>query len=258
MTGRQRLAGPLLAGLVYGLWAAPAAAASVPVETRIELVVAVPAGKDALPGAALRQQVVDRGIEDAVREVALRYLTAPPEEEPRRESLAELDPLAALGGRARDFVLRYRVLERIGERPAVLLLEQAQPPALEYAARVEVHVDTPRLTDALAALGLWEREPLRAASGVYLIEPPLHWPAWTQLRGALLAAGAGRVVPEDISADGMMIRVDGERGDPASIVARVSADPPQGLEVEGPEPGDPPRLRIRQVPPEERDPTLLD
>ena len=134
--------------------ATPGWAASVPAATRVEVEAAVPAGEDALPGPPARQQVVTRGIQQAVREVIAAYASVPLED----------DPLGIVGGRARDFVLRFRVLERIGERPTLTLLEAEPPPALEYAVRIEVHVDTPRLTSALAAAGLWEHEEVETGS----------------------------------------------------------------------------------------------
>ena len=248
LRSRLRLASPLL--LTALLPCGPAHGASVPAATRVEVVAAVPAGDEALPGPPPRQQVVVRGIEEAVRDVVLAYLSVPLDD--------EADPLETIGGRPRDFVLRYRVLERIGERPTLSLIDEPEPPALEYAARIEVHVDTPRLTAALAAAGLWLPAEVETGSGTYWIEAPLHWSAWAAFRQALLAAGADRVVPEEVSAEGMLVRVDGGRGDPASIVARVSAEPPEGLEVEGPELGEPPRLRIRKIAPETGDAAPLD
>ncbi len=226
--------------LLSGMASAAAWAASVPSSTAVEVEAAVAAGADALPGAPARERVVARALEMAVAEVAGRYLTDP----------SELEPLARIGGTPRDFVLRYRVMERIGERDTLILLDQAPPPAREYAARIQVHVDTPRLTNALAAVGLWQQDVADGGTRSYWIEAPLQWSSWVRFRRALLMAGAERVVPSEISDAGMQISVDGGRGAPASILARVVADPPEGMEVELLVRGDAPRVRLHLLEPE--------
>lgn len=225
----------LIGGLLLLSPVAPAAA-SVPVSTRVVVEAAVPAGDAAAAGAQLRQQALQAGIEDAVREVTRRY--AVPVE-------GEEDPLAALAAPARDFVLRYRVVEQIGERPA----GEGPPGGLEYAARVEVDVDTPRLTRALARTG---RAAIRtedaAASTLYRIAAPLRWREWVRFERALRAAGATRAVPHEVDAEGMVIRVE-TVGDPDIVLRRVRDAPPEGLVVEwaGPPSRD---LTLRTLAPE--------
>jgi hypothetical protein len=184
--------------------------------------------------------VVAKGLDEAVREVAARYLSEP----------AEPDLLKRIGARARDFVLRYRVIERIGERDSVILRSKRPAPAREYAARIRVDVDTRRLTNALAAAGLWQPDSTDAGSGAYWIEGPLEWSAWVAFRRALLMAGAASVVPREISDEGMLVAVDGGRGNPGSILSRVASSPPEGLEVRIVERGEAPRVRIREIEPE--------
>lgn len=237
---RWRVCGAAVLALSWAM--APAArAATVPSSTQIELDVAVPTGADLRPGPPAREQVVAKGLDEAVREVASRYVNDP----------AELDPLERIGAKARDFVLRYRVIERIGERDTVILRTERRPPAREYAARIRVDVDTPRLTNALAAAGLWQPDTTDAASGSYWIEAPLEWSAWVAFRRALLMAGAAGVVPREITEEGMLVAVDGGRGNPASILSRVASNPPEGLEVRIVGRGEPPRIAIRGTAPDD-------
>ena len=225
--------------LAAGAIGAAAAHAAVPARTVVEVDAAVPGGADAT-GGAVRQLVVEEAIRQAVREVADSYA------DPGAPAQLEKQ----LGGGPRDYVLGYRILETMGERPARIL----RGPATEYAARIEVTVDTRRVAAALEAAGLRSggRDTGVAPAGEFLLEPPLLWPAWTRLQGALLAAGAERVVPDRIAADGMTVRIVGP-ADPVRLLEQVQRNPPTGLIVESVRGRAPIRVRARFEPPEAAD-----
>lgn len=226
-----------LAGLLacVAIGGALGASAAVPAMTRVEVDAAVPSGSDARAGASVRQQVIEEGIRQAVRDVAASY--AGPGAPPQLER--------ALGGKPRDYVLGYRILESIGDRPARTLRGRGGP-KIEHAARLEVSVDTRRVTSALAAAGLWSPESTGGVlpSSHFLLEAPLRWEAWTRLQAALLSAGADRVVPDRITAEGMEVRVIGSR-DPRRLLESIQRSRPDGLVLEGLFGTNPLRVRAR-------------
>ena len=221
--------------LVGATWSSAPALAAVPARTVVEVDAAVPAGADAKSGGAVRQQVVEEGIRQAVREVANTYA------DPGAPSRLETQ----LGGTSRDYVLGYRILETMGERPARILRGRGGPKT-EYAARIEVSVDTRRVAAALTAAGLRTPETHSgvAPAGQFLLEPPLRWPAWTRLQKALLAAGAERVVPDRITAEGMTVHIVGP-SDPGRLLESVQRNPPSGLVLESVRGTAPVRVRAR-------------
>ena len=216
-------------------WGADEARAAVPARTVVEVDAAVPAGADAKAGGAARQQVVEEGIRQAVREVAATYA------DPGAPSQIEKQ----LGGKPRDYILGYRMLKSMGERPARILRGRGGPQT-EYAARIEVSVDTRRVAAALVAAGFRSPETRTgvAPAGQFLLEAPLRWPAWSRLQKALLAAGAERVVPDRITAEGMTVRIVGP-SNPVRLLESVQRNPPNGLIVESVRGNAPVRVRVR-------------
>lgn len=174
---------------------------------------------------------------------------APGEHAP--EPIAAPDVLDMLPGDPSDYVLRYRVLELIGERPAApgdaapetVAPETAAPerpgragtefapdgeaageggaPALEFALRLEVVLDGGRIQNALQEAGF---APVPGdAAGAFLriaVERPPSWRLLTRFRRALLEAGASRAVPLELGPRRALLLVEG--ADPARLEAALA------------------------------------
>jgi hypothetical protein len=202
--------------------AAPAAA----VGKRVEAVGVAPAPP---PGTEvdepLRRQAVANALEQAVLKEAGSLAGRPAGRE-----LPPGDPIRkALAGDPSRYTVRYRVLEDLGERPALFLAGEAER---ELAVRVEVLVDSDRIAETLLAAGLMEEElPVRADGAVHLIlEGPPSWKALQLLRAHLLANGATGITPEAFEAGRAVWAVAGPWSSEA-LRDLLTQQPPAGLEI---------------------------
>jgi len=178
----------------------------------------------------LRRKAVANALEQAVLKEAGSLAGRPAGRE-----LSPSDPIRkALGGDPSRYTVRYRVLEDLGERPALFLAGEADR---ELALRVEVLVDSDRIRVALQDAGLLEKAEAAQAlalpddGAVHLIlEGPPSWRALDRLRTYLEANGAARITPEAFEAGRAVWAVEGpwsSEGLRDLLVER----PPEGLQV---------------------------
>lgn len=217
----------LALGVLLALVASAPASAQ---ERRLQVEAAVPAGGRAAAGASPRRAAIEAAIAEAVGRVARellgeRLLSAAPGEGAR--ALA-----ATLGDDPLRFTERYRVVEDLGERPAPAAPGVEDP--REYAVRVEVGVDVGRVAARLRELG----HDLEAAGGgsatafPVVLRPLPSWVAYEALRRHLLDAGLARsAVPVRFEAGEAVLRVEAPGG-PSALLARLRADPPEGVGIE--------------------------
>ena len=155
-------------------------------------------------------------------------------------SAAEADVLAALAGAPSDYALRYRVLEVLGQRPRTpddAALAPGFAPNLdpahtdEFALRLEVYVDGPRLADALADAGLRaRRDPSATPALRVVLAPAPSWRALQSFRAAALARGATAVTPEFFAAREVVLRLLAP--EPQRLLAALARRPPAGLHIQ--------------------------
>jgi hypothetical protein len=165
-------------------------------------------------GGSARQGALADALRQAVDQAAAGLVASgsgPPGE----------DWLAAIGGSAGDYVLRYRVLEDLGVD------------AGRRALRVDVQVDADRVATALRTAGF----PVANAAQGYVqafrlvvVDPPSYL-AIRALREQLQALGVRRSVPERIRADRVDLLVETATS-PEDLLDRLLAAPPAGVRVE--------------------------
>ncbi len=233
-----------------------AAQATVPREIRVELEAAAPivvpedeeAGTQTPSATALQAQALAAGIAEALRRVAFQLsdpsrlfqLLAEAEAPPEAGAVHENPPPAywirLLTGEARDYVLRYRVLERIGQRipttPIVLFKDDAEePPDFEFALRLEIVMDAHRIAAALERAGLRsEPDPAPAEALRVTVQPAPSWAAWRRFRDAALATGAAQCVPVLLAAEQMVLELRSPA--PVLLLGKLTREPPAGLEIQ--------------------------
>ena len=197
------------------LFAAPASAAS----QRVEAIGAVPAERGR-PGA------VRAGLEEAVRIVVRRLLSLPED-----EALGNWRKLVG-GGKARDYTIRYRVLDDLGERAALLIDAEASP--REYVVVVEATIDRDALRAALVAQGAIAAPQAAPSTGPararLVVEPVDGYPALAALEQRLEALGAGPVVPRSFSAGRAEYEI-AVPGRPEALLDALRDRPPAGTRV---------------------------
>ncbi len=187
----------------------------------------------------------------AATEVEPGDLGEPGEPAPDDEEAPDL--LDMLPGDPSDYVLRYRVLEIIGERPAApgdaasggtatpegaaseaTAATKQRPrsagrdgpwtwdgsgdgeagedgaPALEFALRLEVVLDSGRIQEALQAAGFAPLPGEQAGASLRIaVERPPSWRLLTRFRRALLDAGASLAVPLELAPQRALLLVEG-------------------------------------------------
>lgn len=168
-------------GSVLGAWLALAAVclAGAPAgaeQRTVEAVGVAPLGGGQRLGEA-RQAAVASGITEAVYRVVADELPALDAAQAR--DVAE----RLVGARARDYVLRFQVVEDRGSRPAVLTQEASH----EYVALVEALVDVAQVRDRLVEAGLLAPSGEGVARRVRVILEDLpSYGAYEAVREALL------------------------------------------------------------------------
>jgi hypothetical protein len=208
-----------LAAALLGLVAVPAGA-----EIRsVEAVGAAPLYADRPATQAPRDVALQRGLAEAVRQVALDELT-------------EFDPVggdealaAALGDEPLDYVTRFRILEDRGERPA-LFTEDAEA-TREYVVMAEVHVDVERVRNRLVRAGLvgppsgeGERRRVRL-----VLEDLGDYAALQAVRALLLDLGARSALPLELERGRAVLEVEARRSPRELLLDLQRAAPPELL-----------------------------
>jgi len=205
---------------------------------RLEVVGAVPAGADAPEGVPVRQAALQQALVEAVARVARDLWQAGPlpQPAPDRAGAATEPPrepadwIAALGGDAAAYAIRYRVLEDRGERRALLVRDPKV--ATEYELLVAVQVDAGRVARGLERAGLLLAS---RASGprqqVRVVLTPLpSYEALSELRARLSAGGARPTTPVRFTADAAVLRVD-STASPDVLLDLLLEKPPKGVRV---------------------------
>jgi len=214
-------------------WALGLALALLPVATatraevrRLQVVGVAPLSPAAGSGSSPRRAAVEAALAEALETVAVELAGGQP--------LGRGEPggpgrwVDQLGGDPSRFILRYRVLEDFGERPAPLGSSAA------YTVRIEVHVDGTRVAAGLRALGVAVISADEAPAERFRLElrELPSWAAYAALRRHLVErAGARLVVPETFEAGLAVLRVEAPGG-AAALLDRLRAAPPEGLVVE--------------------------
>jgi hypothetical protein len=176
---------------------------------RVEAVGSVPLGAASAGGATARQDALEAGLREAVERTALELVA-------QSGSSATPEAVrAALGGDAKAYAARYRILEDRGEREP--LLEASPGAQREYVVSVEAEVDQGRIRSRLAQAGLLAApRPASAQSLRIVLEGVDSYPLWARIRKALAARGSAR--PLEFA--------------PGRIVAEVQTDEPSAAVVD--------------------------
>lgn len=194
---------------------------------RVEVVGVVPAGADAQPGVPVREAALGAALTQGVARVARELLSDEAAADP------DLDLGQVLGPNAREFTLRYRVLEDRGERRVLLLADPEV--STEYVLLVEVFVDVSRLESALEAAGLALREPAEDASRELrvVVEGGLSYRAYQALRRHLLERrGVSSVIPTLFDGSERVDLQVATEASPSELMDYLVTPPPAGLRVE--------------------------
>lgn len=231
------LALALAFGLLLGLASDPAtgATASDPVE-----VVGAVAVREGEPSAEPpRQAALREALGEAARAAAFEMLA---------EARVPADPESVSGALGDDpfaYVLRFRLLEDYGERPARTVDEREAE--REYAVRLEVHVDRDRVRERLASAGLLPVDPGPTALRTIrvVVEGLTEYPAYRAIRDGL-AGQAASVRPVEFVPGQATLEVEAERS-PEELLSGLFETLPEEVRV-APIEVDRNELRIRADP----------
>ncbi len=218
-------------GVLLALVGALSGAAGALPPARVELEGVAPLPTEGLP---LRTAALRDGLARAVERVA-RDLVAG-----AGRDLGETDVGALLGGDARDYARRYRVVADLGERESTAADGSNDGPkgrSLEYALALEVYVDVDRVAEALRAAGWLEALPGQLPTEAHeVVVEAEDWGAYTAFLRLLRERGGARsAVPEVFSAATVRLRVEAP-GRAEELLDRLTAAPSDGLRVEALEP----------------------
>lgn len=211
--------GAAAACLALVLVAAPAAAEVRQIEAEGAVLLGTPSAGELPP----RDEAVRLALVEAVGRVAMDLL--PDADETTAAYLPEVlgdDPLA--------YATRYRVIEDLGERPAIR--SDAPPGAFEYAVLVEAHIDADRVASRLTSAGLLARRSPRAAGRDVLVvlEPLGSFAAYDSLRRTLLdGVRVAGIVPLELSQERGVLRVRSDAGPERLLEGLLRAAPPELL-----------------------------
>lgn len=198
-------------------------------DTRVEAVGAVAVENPGTERRALRDEALQAGIAEAVRQVALDLLVAGGRMSAMDAAAAPLNEI--LGPKPLDYTTRFRILEDYGERQRIFV--QDSPAETEYVVLVEANVDTERVRTRLTKAGLVSaRSDSGARHPVWVVLESLDsYRALAWIRTALVEeAGASAALPVEIQ-PGRVVLVAQTPLESDAVLDRLLAAAPEDLRI---------------------------